>query len=385
MSVADVHYTYVDSKELLDQCIARIGAESVIALDTEGSSLYSYKDKVCLIQLATSQNIFIIDPLDDLNCQDLFACLKDKLLVLHGADYDLRMLYIHYGFDPQVGVFDTMLAAELLGNTAFSLAALLEEYFDQTISKSSQKSNWGKRPLSEKQLLYAGTDVAYLIDLHRMLKEKLKELGRESWHEEWCQKVARSVKVQKKREEVWRIKGSGVLERKELNYLKHLWTWRDQEARKQDKPSFKIMSNQFLLRFTQIAVQCRSKIIRHEFKVPKNVKQDYHVSILKQLEKAAQMPQEKWPEKKTEERPVRVISKEYFTLVKSQINKKAKDLGLRPSLIVSNSDLTIFLKMQKNLGFKAAFKKVDLMSWQKDILKEVFESIGSFEVKFVNI
>ena len=366
-------YSYVDTDQALSQCISTIKEVNEVALDIEGSSLHSYKDKVCLIQIATNREVFIIDSLAQIALDDLLEILKSKLLVLHGGDYDLRMLYMHYQFIPKGEVFDTMLAAELVGSEALSLAALIEQNFNVSISKSSQKSDWSKRPLSDKQLEYAAIDVLYLLELRLIFAKRLSDLERNEWHEEWCEKIVKNTRVQKEKEEAWRIKGAGLLSSKELNYLKHLWLWRDAKAEELDRPSFKVISNQFLLKFAQITAQCKDKILKNQFSFPKNVNEKFHTSIQEALVKASNIDRGAWPKKKMGVRVKEIYDKKRFANIKNHISTKAKELGLRPSLILSNNELTEFLKVQKTSGNNEAYKHVNLMKWQKALVKDILE------------
>mgnify|MGYP001077099340 CR=1 FL=1 len=145
-----------------------------IALDTEADSLHHYFEKVCLIQLAAGEESAIVDPLCGMDLSALLALLTCKPLILHGADYDLRMMRLTFGFLPEGEVFDTMLAARLLGYEEFGLASLVERFFGVRLSKGGQKSDWSRRPLSESQLRYAGDDTRYLLPLAARLREEMR-------------------------------------------------------------------------------------------------------------------------------------------------------------------------------------------------------------------
>ena len=146
-------YLYVRESVDLERLIRRIGGGKRVALDIEADSLHSYTEKVCLIQLSVGGADFVVDPLSDLDYDGLIQALAGKPLIAHGGDYDLRMLRAWHGFRPSDEVFDTMIAAQLLGIEQIGLAALVEKFLDVAMTKDSQKSDWSRRPLSEKMLI----------------------------------------------------------------------------------------------------------------------------------------------------------------------------------------------------------------------------------------
>lgn len=148
-----------------------------IAVDTEADSLHCYFEKLCLIQISVPGIDVLVDPLAGADLSPLFHSLTAKTLILHGADYDVR-LFRRIGFACEGTVFDTMLAARLTGHPTFNLAALVEKYFGVTLAKASQKSNWARRPLTSKMSEYALNDTRYLSSLAKELESQLRELGR---------------------------------------------------------------------------------------------------------------------------------------------------------------------------------------------------------------
>ena len=242
-------YGYVDSAEGLALLIEALGGASRVSLDTEADSLHHYFEKVCLIQLSFSGRNYILDPLAGFSLTGFFEILSQKELILQGADYDLRMLQKTFKFRPKAPIFDTMLAAQVLGYEKIGLAALVEKFFGVVLSKSGQKSDWSKRPLSAKQLCYASDDTKYLEGIANRLTAELQALGRMAWHRECCERAIEISRLSAKSEskETWRIKGSSVLDPKELAFVRELWKWRDKEARKRDRPSFMILRNEDLI------------------------------------------------------------------------------------------------------------------------------------------
>ena len=171
-------FVYVRDGAVLATLIDRIESAAKIAVDTEADSLHNYFEKVCLIQLSIDGAHYLVDPLAGLELRGFLEALAAKPLIFHAGDYDLRILRASTGFRPSGDVFDTMIAAQLLGIEQIGLAALLERCFAVTIGKEGQKSDWSQRPLSEKQLHYAVNDTRYLEALAERLANELHAKGR---------------------------------------------------------------------------------------------------------------------------------------------------------------------------------------------------------------
>lgn len=223
---------------------------SVCAIDTEADSLHRYKESLCLIQFAVGDECVLIDPLAIENLSALGEYLRRSEVWMHGADYDMTMLKRRFG-DLPGKVYDTQIGARLLGVRKFGLGDLVLRYFGIELSKSSQKADWGKRPLSEKMVEYALNDVRYLLEMGGMIVKELEEKGRLGWFEESCDAARLKVlERDESKEDVWRIQGSGKLERHGLAYLRALWHWRDVEAKTWDRPSFMVAPNRQLLEWS---------------------------------------------------------------------------------------------------------------------------------------
>jgi len=233
----------------LTALIGQLEPHDRVAIDTEADSLHCYREKLCLLQVTIPEADFVVDPLALLDLQQLSAALKPKEIVLHGADFDLRLLRRSADFVPE-RVFDTVIAARLLGLRQFSLAALVQRYFDIDLPKGSQKANWAKRPLPKRMLAYAVNDTHYLLELAERMERELTEIGRIDWFRQSCDRAMEQTAIQRSREpdEMWRISGSGALRGRAAAILRELWQWREKEAEAVDRPPFHILQNEELLR-----------------------------------------------------------------------------------------------------------------------------------------
>src|SRR6478672_8903774 len=221
----------------LSELLEKIEAVDRLAVDTEADSLHCYREKLCLLQISLPGRDSIVDPLADVDLAPLRATLERKEIVLHGADYDLRMLRRGLDFVAR-RIFDTMIAARLLGVREFSLAALVKRYFGVELPKGSQKANWAKRPLPARMAEYAINDVRYLLSLAEKLEAELDRHQRRDWLRQSCQRAIAQAAVARvrKQDEFWRIRGSGSLKPQAAAVLRALWQWREKEAEMVDRP-----------------------------------------------------------------------------------------------------------------------------------------------------
>ena len=230
--------------------------EPIIAVDTESNSLYAYQEQVCLIQFSTPKKDFLVDPLSlkDLSpLAELFRSPKVEK-VFHAAEYDLICLKRDFGFE-FANLFDTMVAARILGREGVGLGSLLEEEFGVHLDKRYQRANWGKRPIPTHLLAYAQLDTHYLTSLRHRLRGELKENA--LWqlaNEDFTRMLSVDERVTgNKKQNCWRINGAGELDSQRAAVLKELYQYRDQAARKINRPLFKVIGDRTLL---AIAADC---------------------------------------------------------------------------------------------------------------------------------
>jgi len=240
-------YILVDSEESLTGLLQDLELYDMAAVDTEADSMHHYEAKLCLIQITIGDHHYIVDPLCGLDILPLFKAKAMQTLIFHGADYDLRLLWQTFGFSPKK-IFDTMLAAKMLGEEHLGLADLVREYFGEELKKENQRADWSLRPLPLEMCEYAIHDTFFLHELCAILAEKLQKAGRLQWLIEQCDALiehARQPAPSKK--DPWRIPGSSSFDPCSLNILKFVWEWREKEAEALDRPPYKVMPSDLIL------------------------------------------------------------------------------------------------------------------------------------------
>jgi len=368
-----VDYCYINTPADLESLTEKMREATRIALDIEADSLHNYYEKICLIQVSFHDANYIVDPLVGLNLSQFCQILSGKPLVLHAADYDLRMLRTSYGFTPKENVFDTMLAAQLLGYKQFSLAALVARFFGVILDKKSQKLDWSRRPLSPRQLEYAGNDTRFLIPLAERFGEDLNRLGRLAWHQESCERaVAQALgdPTPPDPDSVWRIRGSGLLDQRSLCFLYHLWNWREREARMADRPPFKIMNNQHLLSLSVWEATHPETDLAFGPRLPRHCFGARLEALKEAIAKASATPAAEWPQVRKGERPPS-WEPDCRPLIRSlmiECHRKARALGIEPYILASRSQLIAIARKQPRT-LDEIMESGPLMRWQALLLE----------------
>ena len=234
-------FVYLDTAPAVERFMAEIASSRELALDTEGASFHRYVDRIYLLQLSTRARHAVIDPLPIGKPDALGRMLEDPQVevVFHDADYDLRLLEQDYGWKVR-HIFDTRIAAQLLGYTAFGLAALLERFFGIKLDKKHQRADWSMRPLTPDMLDYASQDTLHLLELKDKLKAELERLGRMEWaREEFGLLEGTRWEEEEPGTAFLKLKGARDLSRRELAVLRELVPWRSAVAHQMDRATFR--------------------------------------------------------------------------------------------------------------------------------------------------
>jgi ribonuclease D len=253
-AVAPPPYTFVTTEAGFHAMLENLMAASRLAIDTEADSLYHYFEKVCLIQISTDSDTFILDPLAIRNVGELAPVMRDPSVekVFHAAGYDTYCLRRDYDF-AFTNIFDTHVAAQLLGYEFLGLSTLMEEFLGVHHSKRNQRDDWSRRPLDSEQLNYAAMDTHHLLRLRDALDAELRLKGRLGWALEEFETAASAERHEKEfdPEGFRRIKGNRDLSLQDQVVLRALYMFRDEVARKMDVPPFKVINNSVLLDLAQ--------------------------------------------------------------------------------------------------------------------------------------
>lgn len=332
-------FELITTAAALDRCMLHLDKQEVIALDTEASSFHRYKERVCLIQLSTRSETFLVDPLalKDLDPLGGLLAKPGMEVVIHDADYDLRILAKHHGIRVE-NVFDTLVASELVNEPEIGLAALLGKYQGLQIDKKFQKADWSKRPLPTPMLDYAAGDTSHLIALRDILKNKLIEKGRWSWAvEEFALLTDAPFNASTNEEPAYlRLKGAKTLKPAQLAVLREVFAWRDAVAESQDRTAFMILGNDVLLSLSMDPPATLKELLDRKG-VNERIVERYGKKILAAVNAGRSLPKEQWPRL---ERPKRWNRDDDYEdrLKRLKIAREGlmREFELRPGIIAAN-------------------------------------------------
>jgi ribonuclease D len=246
----------ITDPEALQDLVGKLSQETLLAVDTESNSLYAYQEQVCLIQFSTEEVDYLVDPLslDDLSpLAEIFSNSKIEK-IFHAAEYDLICLKRDFDFKV-INLFDTMVAASVLGKAEVGLGSILSNEFGVQMDKRYQRANWGQRPLPDHLLDYARLDTRYLIPLRNRLKAELEEYGRWEMAAEDFNRLSilnggnhenSHNHARNSGEPCWRISGANDLTPRQAAVLLELCKYRDRAAKNMNRPLFKVMSDNTL-------------------------------------------------------------------------------------------------------------------------------------------
>ncbi len=288
--------TYLDTDAAVGQWLASIRKSAILALDTEGASFHRFVDRIYLLQLSTRDDHAIIDPLPISAPAALGEIVEDPKIeiVFHDADYDLRLLRQDYGWQIR-NVFDTRIAAQLLGLKAFGLAALLERSFGLKLDKKHQRADWSMRPLTADMLDYAAQDTMHLLGLRDILHDELQQKGRLEWAKEEFLRLENIGWGQEESGQAFlKVKGARDLTRRELAIFKELFDWRDVAALKLDRATFRVVSNEVFFEAVKTAPTSKDALGRIKG-MPRGILERAGDELLAAIERGQAVPEADLP------------------------------------------------------------------------------------------
>lgn len=310
----------------------------MLAVDLEADSMFHYREKVCLLQMAANGTTVVVDPLKVPDLAPLKPLFADEgiLKVFHGADYDVRSLYRDFGINVN-HLFDSQLASMYLGETETSLEAVLNRRFGVVLDKKYQKKDWSRRPLPPEMVAYAAADVQYLIPLARELMSELEAKGRLTWVQEGCRLLSQVRPQENNLPLFLKFRGAGRLTPRQLAALEELLLLRDAIARQKDRPLFKIMNNADLLK---IALCLPSDLARLKECQALSAKQldMYGQNVLAAVNRAIQLPNDQLP-RYPRQRSTRLSPRipRRVKLLRAWRDETAANLALDPALLLNKS------------------------------------------------
>jgi len=349
---------------------ARLATAGRIAMDTEAASFHRYADRVFLVQVSSDVETILVDPIATGDLAPIGAILADSRVevVFHDADYDLRILDRDYGFRA-TRVFDTRIAAQLLGEPGVGLSALLEKHFGVRLDKKLQRADWSARPLTPAMVAYAAADTQHLLRLRDLLAARLAEAGRFHWAEEEFVRIEGIRWAPPDRELAHlQLSGARALSPRGKVVLRAVYDWRDATARALDRPPFRVAPNEALVAVARASPTTPGALHRVEG-LPQSIARRYEVELLEAVRLGGQMdivrPDQPRsgpgrPDPRTEARLGRL---------KEARTRRAAALGLEPGVLCPNATLLAIARAAPTTAAGIALVP-ELRRWQREALTD---------------
>jgi ribonuclease D len=369
---------YVATPQALAEVAGALRREPRLAVDTEAASFHRYRDRIYLLQVSGRTESALIDPLALADLTPFGALLSDPQIekVFHDADYDLRVLDRDYQYHA-VHLFDTRIAAQLAGEPAIGLAALVEKYVGVKLDKEHQKADWSLRPLPPPMLAYAAADTHYLLALRDALEQRLRDLGRLTWATEEFKQLEslRWTGVPAggggDDETYLRLKGAKALGPRSLAALRLLHRWRESVAEREDKAPFRIIGNDALLSVSR-ALPTSPEELGHVRDLPSSLARRHGAALLDAVDQAKRLPESDLPRLERRARPVKDPGFEVRSeRLKAVRNRVAIELGLDPGVLAGRTTLEAVARARA-ANRDALLQIPELRRWQVEVLGDAF-------------
>jgi ribonuclease D len=348
-----LNYKFIESESELDNICDKLSKEKIIGVDLEADSMHCFKEKICLIQIATAKQAFLIDPFELKDISPFLKVLEnqDTIKIFHGADFDIRSLDRDYNTRVN-NLFDTEIACRFLGVKERGLGALLKKHFNIDSNKKYQKADWSIRPFNKAMIEYSVMDVASLTKLYEIIVKKLENNNRFSWAKEEFE-IQEQVKYESNHSSPLfkKFKGAGKIDNRSLAVLENLLQLRMQIAKQKDQPLYKIISNASLMAMSVNKPETIDKILELKALSPRQIDM-YGKFSVESIKRAVALEDEQLPSYPRTRRPKKNMkAQEKIKRLKTMREKLSRSLGMEPGFLLNNALIgSIALKAPETMG-----------------------------------
>lgn len=362
---------YVDTDAALDKLVTRLESQSMIAVDTEANPLFAYHEKLCLVQISTRTRDYIVDPLADVDLSRLVPIFADPTIVkvFHDAEFDVLMLKRTMPVEV-LGIFDTKVVAMSLGLETVGLAPILKEFFQVTLDKKFQRSDWGRRPLSDGQLDYARYDTHFLIPLATDLRDRLR--AKDEVHQLEVAAEIRRVELLAPEvrpfnpDDFVKIKGWDRLDPTRRRVLRELYVMRHELADEFDRPAFKVLPNESLLAVAKDKPETRDALKSSRALSPKLRERhgDSVVAAVARGLRLSPLTEDKIHRTRSEQDQLGEEQRAAYEALRNWRKRVAAKRGVDASLVVPRSQMFALSRLRKVKDVEALRATSVLESWR---------------------
>ncbi|WP_022667724.1 ribonuclease D [Desulfospira joergensenii] len=373
-----MNFKFIESDQELARVCESLGREEIIGVDLEADSMHCFKEKICLIQIASPQGAFLVDPFIIKGMGPFVDVLGNPSIikVFHGADFDVRSLDREYSARI-ANLFDTEIACRFLNVRERGLGALLKEHFNVYVDKRFQKQDWSRRPLNPEMIAYSVGDVAHLIDLYKTIRQRLEKAGRLDWAQEEFELQA-GVRYECNHQPPLfkKFKGAGKLDNRSLAVLESLLRFRLEAAEKKDQPLFKIISNQSILTLTTLRPKNVEQMVT-KGALSKKQAAMYGAQCQTAIEEALALPHKDLPSYPRVSTPRKTpVVQDRIKRLKKMREKQSVAIGMEPGFLINNASLTA-LAFDNPDSLEKLISIPGFRKWQVEALgDEILKTLG---------
>lgn len=378
-------YESIETQTHLTEFCQRIAAEPVIGFDTEFVSEDRYRPELCLIQVAAGEHLAIIDPYPVGDTQVFWdlLCTPGRTVVAHAAREEIRFAYRFTG-RPIAGLFDTQLAAGFVGiEYPASLGTLVQRLVGVTLPKGETRTDWRRRPLTKDQLTYALHDVTNLDEMYTKITTQIHDYDRMAWVEEETQRLQEKV-IDAENSENWqRVSGSSGLKPRQLEIVRQLWRWREEQAQTRDRLPRRVMRDDLIV---ELAKRGSSDVrkIRSIRGLERRNYQDHYEAIADAIQVGLDTPDEDLPRRtRGRARTASPMLSQFLSTAIACISRQHK---LSPAIVGNSDDVKDLLAYELNPRRGTPLPNL-LEGWRGDIVGTSFKKIldGKLAIRVVDV
>lgn len=372
-------FNYIATDQQLKNLLQQLDSSEWLTLDTEFIRENTYFPKLCLIQIATENVLACIDPLSIQDLQPLFSWLAEpkRIKVLHSAWQDLELLYHASGGLLPTPIFDTQVAAAIVGmGDQIGYGRLVETCVGVDLEKSQARTDWAQRPLTPEQLEYAIDDVRYLRDVYLFLQHEIRQLGREQWLTKALQRLMDSQTYAIDVQACWqRVRNLQILKPAQLAVLRELAKWREQAAVQQNIPRRWLVNDELLLELARKQPQSLEaiKVLRG---MTEELANQYAVNWLQCIQAGRAVEKANWPQL-PKRRKLDAELQLVVDLLMLALQKIAQQHELAPQLIATRPQIEKMLVENRSQLAE---------DWRGALVNDTFQGIlqGQIQVTVMN-
>lgn len=364
----------ITTQEAFEELCSHIAAAGVVAFDTEFVSEHTFRPELCLLQFGTSDRLVAVDPFEIDDLSPWWEIMTDDrtTVVIHGGREEVRFCINLSGKRPRKLV-DVQIAQGLISKSfPLNHGALLSKVLGVSVSGKETRTDWRRRPLSDKQVHYAIEDVRYLLDVWNRQLQTLTARGRTAWAEAEFERMIDEIDAERTRENWRRLSGINALKPRELAVARALYEWREQDAQSRNRPARRVLRDDLIIDIAKrqprtvddlLATRDMNRGPFYKKAAPK---------ILAAIERGRQVPEEELPRhpRREKERDEQILGK----LLSIALANRCAEMEVSTQLVATASDLRDLVRWHVYNGEKGNTPRI-AQGWRAEVCGDLLTNL----------